>query len=307
MANEADSKHWVVWRFIDGRRGHLTQLDGLTTALQDLAKIQVVDFHLPVARPSFSDLILGRYAPAKGKRAPDLILSAGHRTHIAALCARRAHGGRLVVLMKPSLPLSWFDLCLIPTHDTPPTDNNVIATRGVINTVRHSTQHTPGKGLLLIGGPSRHYDWAPNTLLSIITEIIGKQPGVRFVVGDSPRTPDATRHLLKQLESAEYLPWESTQPGEIQQRMHNAGQIWVSEDSVSMLYEALSSGAPTGLLPAPRRKNNRISQGLDQLLNNGDLVAYEDWRAGEPLHAAPDFNEAARCAREIISRWPPTN
>ncbi len=124
-----------------------------------------------------------------GCQHPTCILTAGHRTHLPALAARRPRGGRIVVLMKASLPLRWFDLCLIPQHDDPPQRNNVIATRGVLHEVRPSERHDPVTGLILLGGSSRHHDWDTDTITMQVRQVVTAQPDIHFVIGDSPRTP----------------------------------------------------------------------------------------------------------------------
>ncbi len=293
-----------LWRLLDGRRGHLTQIEGLTRALAERRKLDLHDLSAPSRWTDLRYWLSGRFPPGEGLPAPDLILAAGHQTHLAALAARRARGGRIVVLMKPSLPLSSFDLCLIPRHDAPPARANVIATRGVLTTVRPSERHDPTIGLILLGGPSRHHNWNTATILEQIRQIVAAQPQVRFRIGDSPRTPPETRQSLSAMESVQLIPWEQTEPGDIQRMMAAAGQVWVSEDSVSMLYESLGSGAPTGLLQVERRKQTRVSRGVDQLVEEGIATPYSHWRTHRQLATPPALDEAGRCADEILKRWP---
>lgn len=239
-----------------------------------------------------------------GCQHPTCILTAGHRTHLPALAARRPRGGRIVVLMKASLPLRWFDLCLIPQHDEPPRRDNVITTRGVLHGVRPSERHDPATGLILLGGPSRHHDWDADAIAMQVRQVVTARPEVRFVIGDSPRTPSDTLQQLDGLENASLLHWAGCAPGEIQQRMREAGQIWVSEDSVSMLYEALGSGVPVGLLAVPRRRDTRVSRGVDHLIADGLITPFEHWARDRQLTKHPPLDEAARCAEAILQRWP---
>ena len=294
----------VVWRLLDGRRGHLTQVEGLSQALAEQIPVKIHD--IPVRRRwvHLSNWLRGSFPAGTNLPPPDLILAAGHTTHFAALAARRAYGGHIVVLMKPSLPLSWFDLCLIPEHDRPPARPNIVATRGAVTTVRHSDRHDPDTGLIVVGGPSRHYDWNSAHLIEQVQKVIQAQPTIRFTLGDSPRTPAETRQQLAELMGSGFLPWEQTGPGDIQALMQSSGQVWVSEDSVSMVYESLSSGASSGLLQVPRRQQTRISRGIDDLVKQGMLTPFEQWSAERKLNRPEPLDEATRCAHEILRRWP---
>jgi mitochondrial fission protein ELM1 len=83
-----------------------------------------------------------------------------------------------------------------------------------------------------------------------------------------------------------------------------AGQVWVTADSVSMVYEALTAGAAVGVLEVPRKHANRVSQGLEQLAAEDWVTLFTHWSPGQTLHRpAQTFNEAERCARWIIERW----
>jgi hypothetical protein len=64
------------------------------------------------------------------------------------------------------------------------------------------------------------------------------------------------------------------------------------------LYEALSAGAATGLLPVPRRRSSRPSRGVDALLASRQVMAFGRWAEGAALpRLAVSLNEAERSAR----------
>ena len=102
---------------------------------------------------------------------------------------QRIVGGKLIALMRPSLPLGWFDLCVIPQHDRPPARANVVATRGVLNTACPSPERAADKGLFLIGGPSKHHGWDTPGLLAQIDAILADTPTMRWTLTTSRRTP----------------------------------------------------------------------------------------------------------------------
>jgi len=83
-----------------------------------------------------------------------------------------------------------------------------------------------------------------------------------------------------------------------------AGQVWISPDSVSMVYEALSSGAPTGLLELPPQAHSRIPASLAQLAGEDMLTTWQAWRRGATLREpAETLDEAGRCAELLLARF----
>ena len=114
-----DNRPRVVWRFTDGKPGHENQTLGLLAALRERAPVDDHRIHVANCRAGLLSCLTGRVAFGEGLPDPDLIIGAGHATHLPMLNARRVRGGKVVVLMKPTLPVAWFDLCIIPAHDRP--------------------------------------------------------------------------------------------------------------------------------------------------------------------------------------------
>lgn len=300
----------VVWLITDGKPGHRSQLEGLLRALMRHAD---VDAHwlAPLPRwPAIFSLLLARFAPGAGLPAPDLVLGCGHGTHLSLLAAKRAYVSRRsvrsVVLMQPGLPFGWFDLCVIPQHDKPPARSNVITTRGVLNTARASVHQRPTQGLFLIGGPSKHHGWDDKTLLTQIRQIVKETPDMRWALTTSRRTPEITTHALTGLRriGIEVIPFEKTDPGWVIDAITVSSQVWVTEDSVSMMYESLTSGAATGLLWVPRKNIDRVTEGVEQLVQEGLVTTFLAWKDTHhlPKQDVP-MNEADRVAQQILSRW----
>lgn len=298
----------VIWRLIDGKPGHENQSAGLVQALAALRPVE--DHALPVmgALAAAGHWLRGRFPPGDGLPAPDLILGAGHATHLPMLAARRARGGRLVVLMKPSLPVRCFDLCLVPRHDAPPASARVLVTEGVLNRMRSDAGKEVGLGLILIGGPSKHHDWDEAGLVAAVGELLVREPQRHWRLTSSRRTPatllPAMQPLVEQSGGRlELVPAEQTGPDWLPAQLARAAVAWVTADSVSMVYEALTAGAAVGILPAPETRPGRVSRGLRQLIDERRVVDFATWlRQGEYPVPQP-FNEAQRCARWILERW----
>lgn len=294
----------VVWRFSDGKAGHDNQSQGLADALGRLRPVETITLEPLPAAIALSALLGGQRALWRNLPNPDLVLGAGHRTHLSLLAARRIRGGKAIVLMRPTLPLFLFDLCLIPAHDEPPTRTNVQVTRGALNRIQPSTALDYTQGLLLIGGPSAHFAWDNSNLHQQIAAVITADPAIRWTLTTSRRTPSDFLEHLDGMEACTVIPVTETGPDWLPAQLARTGQVWVTADSVSMVYEALTAGAVVGVLEVPRKQPSRISRGLEKLATEGWVTFFSDWSHHGPLRRPPEtFNEAERCARWIIDRW----
>jgi len=291
----------TLWRFVDGKAGHDAQSRGLAAALQERLALDVFDIPVEKAGSGLRWWLTARYEPGRELPAPDLLLGAGHATHWHLLAARRCRGGRAVVLMKPTLPLACFDLCLVPQHDGRFAAPNVLSTRGVLNSITAGGAHDADTGLVLLGGPSRHYHWDDDAILSQLGRLVQQRPLKRWMLGTSPRTPARLLQVLDERYGMEITPWESAPRNWLADSLAAAGEAWVSEDSVSMVYEALTAGARVGLLQVPRRRANRVTAGVDALVQDQWVAA----PGSRQLVAGPPqpLNEAQRCADWIRVHW----
>jgi mitochondrial fission protein ELM1 len=296
----------VVWRFLDGKAGHENQSLGLVKALGEETALQIHDIEVPASWRAWLGLLTGRCPAGATLPAPDLLIGAGHGTHVALLACRRARGGRAVVLMRPSLPVAWFDLCIVPEHDRVQATGNVFRTQGVLNAVRPSHSQDPDFGLVLVGGPSSHHGWDEARLCNCVRQVVEDGDRRHWTVATSRRTPASTVAALQTLVDSrvKVVPSAQTAAGWLATQMRRASVAWITEDSVSMLYEALTAGAACGVLPVPVRRPGRVTEGVRRLLSAQVVVSFDDWRGGQALRpAAQPFDEAARCARWMVSQW----
>ena len=264
------------------------------------------DIPVPAPRRALWQWLTGRFPAGERLLDPDLIVAAGHRSHLALLAARRARGGRAVVLMKPSLPMALFDLCIVPEHDAPPARDNLIATRGTLNRVRPGAQwgaDAADEALVLLGGPSKGHRWEGARITRQLAELVEAHPERSWTVADSRRTPEGYLDTLVGL-GVHRVSHASVDGEWLPAQLARSAHVWVSEDSVNMVYEALTAGAAVGVLRLPRIAEGRVTRGLDRLLADGSVVDFEAWRGGrEPTSPTEPFDEAARCAGWIVEHW----
>lgn len=292
----------IVWHISDGRRGHDNQCLGLVQALQQLRPCRYFKISHRRSPALVLPFLLRRFPAGNDLPDPDIIIGAGHHTHLSLLCAKRARGGRTIVLMRPSIPASWFDLCLIPDHDRQPASANVILTKGALTRIRPTNRHDPHRGLILIGGPSRHHSWNEADLLRQIDKLV-ERGGLHWLVSDSPRTPDNTRQALAALTGAnvKYVSYRDQGGAWLAGQLGRAGVVWITEDSVSMIYDALTSGAAVGLLQAPHKHESRVTRIAETLAGEKMVTLFRDWEGGKPVSVPTGtLDEAARCAGLVL-------
>jgi len=294
----------VVWRFCDGKAGHDRQSAGLVKALAGYVDIEAYCFDVRQCAITLTQTLRRQLPYAVHAPDPDLIIGAGRRCQWPLLQARHARGGSAIYLMRPSLPTRLFDLNLIPRHDSPSDSSRIIVTDGVLNDII-ARPHTGSDGLVLIGGPSSHFLWNEAHLLEQLKEILAASPNKTWVLTDSRRTPKTTSVALSKLvrEPACFVPFAQSSPAWFGEHLTNSDQVWVSSDSVSMIFEALSAGSAVGALEVPAKRSSRVSTLSNTLAQRNMLTTFTAWRNGETLQARKPLAEAVRCAKIILSRW----
>lgn len=306
--------------FSDGRPGHEKQSQAVLAALKAMTPLSIT--HLILSETAgLKRTVQGLgslFTASKGlsKTVPgsiDLIIGTGTSTHLPMVGLKLRTGAKLVTCMSPGpLLRACFDLCLVPRHDQRLRRKNCFATFGPPCLVPDTDRHDHRKGLILAGGVDvkSHY-WDTACLMSQINELISRSPDITWTLSSSPRTPSETVEKMRLMADANnhvvFVSAEETPRGWIESAYEAHAQVWVTADSVSMIYEALTAGCRVGVLPVKwKHAHNKFQNGIDDLKSNGMIAEFDQWindrvipRPSKPL------NEAARCAREILIRWWP--
>lgn len=286
----------------DGKPGHLAQSRGLAEAIarQVEAEVHELDAYSKIS------------TSGQDAAHPGLVLVAGSRAYKRALSFADQMRVPAIALMNPGWWLRRkFALCIIPCHDGVAESGNVILTEGALNHVQPATDSAPDQALLLIGGPSKHHQWEDASLLAQLHTLLGRETALQWTATSSRRTPEPTDKLLRELASEHgdrfvYTPATQTPKGWVAEQLQRCGTVWVTEDSVSMVYESLTAGARVGLLDVPRKPGQpgRVVRGVESLIERGWVTRYDDWREGKPLPCdRPTLSEADRVAKIVIERF----
>lgn len=297
----ANQRVAAIWVVSDGKPGHLNQSLGLAEALQRVRPDLDCELIAPLPFAAAAATWWRRRPPALPAGVPALLLCAGHATHLSVLALARLTAAPSVVLMRPSLPLSWFDYALLPRHDRPLPRATTLPTEGAINRLQPAAKRA-NSGLILLGGPSRHYRWEADELIDKVAALAAASDR-QWLLSGSRRTPQSTldRLAARALDNIELVPLAAQPAGWLAAQLAVSEQCWVSCDSVSMVYEALTAGCQTGLLALPSlTANNRLAVGLNELLATGRVVRFDDRLP--PLPPASRLNEAERAAAWLLAQ-----
>jgi len=298
-----------VWIVSDNKPGHYNQTEGLVQAISQYRDVKLERMPLVSRTNSIKMLFFSSCHGTEqySKNKPDVIIGAGHKTHMSLLAYRRCFGGRAVVMMSPSLPLGLFDLCFIPRHDQPKKVDNVVQTLGAINRVIPSKNQHENKGLILLGGPSKHFKWDSEKVLEQIKTLVNRQKSIDWKIAGSRRTPsDCYEKIKAKLPELPVILPEDVSREWLPDTIGQSGQVWVTEDSVSMVYESLTSGAKTGLLRLLTEKPTRVTEEIDRLLIEGSLLAEGSIRtisSGSEKKMQAVIYEADRCAKLLLKKF----
>lgn len=304
QVTQSTSELLVVWRLMDGKAGHQNQSLGLVNAIKRKTACQVFDIYINNQFDALVSLFTSSWHFGNHLPAPDLIIGAGHDTHLHLLAAKKNYGGKTIVLMKPSLPVPFFDLCMIPLHDDYKGWGNYIETRGVLNAIQKSNMRSSHlnnqqHALIMLGGPSKHFEWNSQWVLRQLDDLVKLNPDTHYTLTTSRRTPVGFLEVLRQicLPNIEIVPFEQTDENWVARQLSQVSTAWITEDSVSMVYESLTANVGVGLINLHAKSENRVVKGIKTLVDKGYVTKFDGTSdCQHRLKPVMHFSEAERCS-----------
>jgi len=270
----------IIWRFIDGKVGHEKQSQAFIDGLEKYYSIESTDIHVKHTSIYyfFAWLLNIKLALYPKKSSPQLVIGAGHKTHLPLLAAKRYHRCKSLVIMSPSLPSSLFDAILAPWHDyiDQSQPNNVVITPTALAPPIDS-KPIKEQGLILLGGESQHYHWDSQKIAKQIKDIVDTSPEyMTWQVSTSRRTPDDSIDFIREActhqTHIKILKHQDLPKQWLASTLETAGEIWITPDSPSMISEALMTNASINLIQLDEKdKKGKISQANNYLINKGFL------------------------------------
>ena len=242
---------------------------------------------------------------------PDLIIGAGQRSVPVARWVQAQSGGKAktVFLGRPRAPLTWFDLIITTPQYGLPDDANVM-TVGLPYVERQLAPLDAGAWLarwrelprpltaVLIGGSSAPYRLNAASIRRLVALAAGRPDGGAVIFATSPRTSVREVALVGEAVqgAGEVCPWAPGAGNPYPALLAEADRFIVTEDSVTMIAEAVATGNPVIVAPVARRPHIswRAERGLARwLVRNGVLSPPRNVRRLVKMLAADGLVEFA--------------
>lgn len=249
--------------------------------------------------------------PLKGPW-PDIVIAAGRKAIAASRYIKQQSADKTFIafVQDPRIDPDEFDLIILPMHDKT-RGPNVITTLGAPNRITPAMMNDargvfdPGplpspRVAVLIGGNSKTHKMTAATTEKIAGQLRDlADHGYGLMVTASRRTGEDNKKIL---ENACAHPniyfWDGTAPNPYMAFLAHADFILVTNDSVSMLSDAATTGKPTYVLPLEGR-GDRLDALYANLAAHGAIRPFNGSLA--PFSYAP-LRDAALAAAEIKTR-----
>ena len=282
----------VIWRFIDGKAGHDKQSLALVQSLKNQTRCRIFDINVQGQRNPILNIIFKNYKLPIGITKPDIAIGTGHKTHLHLFAVKRRFKAKIIVIMKPSLPLNFFDLCIISRHDGVKSRPNIFTTQTTLVNFNSNIKKKEDVGLFMIGGPSKHYYWDTKYVLQQIKNISKKFKLKEFLLTTSRRTPLSFVSELNnsELNNLQIFEYSKIEDGWLDKNINRVKNIWVTNDSYSMIIEAIASGAHTKLIDLRIKIDSKLTKEIN--------IVKEKLSKKLPIQ-----NEAKRVAEFIDQLW----
>ena len=183
---------------------------------------------------------------------PDLLISCGRRSVAVSIAIRKASRGHTftVHVQNPHAPARFFDLVVPPRHDGIRGDN-VLGTRGALHRITPAALEAAAVAwrerlgsptvAVLLGGDSRTHRFTPDRATAL-ADSLSLIDGT-IVITPSRRTCAEVVTLLRQRLPQAWV-WDGSGDNPYLGMLALGRHLVVTEDSVSMVSEAASTGKP---------------------------------------------------------------
>ena len=296
-----------------GMHGMISQVEGLAKALD-------LDYtHHTVELNNFWKLLPPKITPISQKvfkkidaEEFDVIISCGRKSVVPSIYLKKKSSKKIINIhiQDPKVNLDNFSYVIAPEHDQL-NGENVLSTKGAMHylTKKEINDNTDylknrlqlGKEyfLLILGGPTKHYDYSHDNILNIFNLFndLVKKNNLQGIVIPSMRTPKNIIELSKYKLSENSLVVETVDKKAYLSALSLAKYISVTCDSTSMISEAALTGKPIYIGEIPAKRNDRRIQKFKELFYRLNIIKKLETKLETWDYEI--LNETSRIASEI--------
>ena len=209
----------------------------------------------------------------------DLFVGAGSTSYYALKFYARRYARPSVALMYPKGYRKDFSVIIAGAHDRPEPRANLKISPVSLSFSRPQGLYRPQRKSIgfIIGGPNSCFEMG-DEILKQIEAVRSQFAGCEFALTTSPRTPQATESALEKL-GWDYSVIYSREPvNPIGDFLAQCEWVFISEDSVSMISEAVSNGRASVAILSLKRKDahNKFDDFISALVSTGHARRYDE-------------------------------
>ena len=242
----------------------------------------------------------------------DVIISCGRKSVIPSIYLKKNSSKKdyKYSYSRPKVNLDNFSYVIAPEHDGL-TGKNVFSTKGAIhyltkeeidnhtNYLKNRLDSKKEYFLLILGGPTKHYDYSDENILNIFNLFndLVKKNNLQGIIVPSMRTPKNIIELCKDKLSSNSLVLDNVDKKAYLSALSLAKYIAVTCDSTSMISEAALTGKPIYVADIPTIKNDSRIKKFRELFAKLNIIKNLDNKL-ETWHYEI-LDETSRVAKEI--------
>ena len=255
-------------------------------------KIYEEDYHISSLKKFFdmfhhaTSYVLKKYDSCKILKSYNqndihLVVGAGSNIHTRILLLKKAlkdiYNKDIIAIsvLTPSLFIDEFDFICAPKHDEVKLSNsrNTIFFEGSLAKV--STQEPDdGIGLIGLGGINKHFKFNEDDLIKQIEYVLSLYPKIDWHLFSSRRTTELMISKINKLSNSySNLIIAHKSFDEI---IKLASIKFITQDSMNMVYESLSSKGQTFVFNMKYKNENKITKQIKKLLENKQIGYIEN-------------------------------
>lgn len=316
MDNKNTKTCWVI---TEGIAGTENQCIGVAEAMGISPTIKRVKLNTPWKQLTpylriFNGLAISKDGDEITAPWPDIAICSGRKSIPAALHIKKASKGKtcVVQIQDPRCNPKLFDLVFIPIHDPTRGENVHLITGGLNRITRDKLKNESKKFApffkddkkqkiaVLIGGKSKAHDFTDASIKKLCEQLKSLSQNYNLMITASRRTGEKRINYLKtelsNNEAIYFYDGEGENP--YFAFMERADYILCTQDSVSMISEALTVSKPTYIIEM-EGGGKRIDKFHEHILNEGYAKMFDGTL--KPYDPKP-LNETKRVA-EIIENF----